>query len=59
MEVDEEASEFGDDFEIEVSSFHRESGRASADWGSGSGEEEKEDSKGEDLMGIDQPWANN
>ena len=43
MEVDEEASEFGDDFEIEMSPFHGEDGRLSPYWSGNSGEEEKAD----------------
>jgi hypothetical protein len=52
MEVDEEASDFADNFEIEMLPFHGEISRASPDWSGNSREEEKEDSKGEDLMDV-------
>ena len=53
MEVDEEASKFGDDLEIEMSSFHGEDSRWSPDWSDNSREEEKADDKDNDLMDID------
>ena len=53
MEVDEEASEFGENFEIEALPLHGEHGRASSDWSASSGEEEKDD-EDEDLMDVDE-----
>lgn len=54
MKVDKEASGFGDDFEIEMSSFHGEGGRASPDWSGSGGEDKKEDDEDEDLMNVDE-----
>ena len=53
MEVDEEVSEFGENFEVEVLSLHGEHGRASSDWSASSGEEEKDD-EDKDLIDIDE-----
>lgn len=56
MDIDEdEVSEFGDDCEVEVSSFYGSSGGAGSGWGGSSGGEEGEDDEDEDLMDVDEP----
>jgi len=53
MEIDEEASEFGENFEIEALPLHGEHGGASSDWSTSSGEEEKDD-EDKDSMDVDE-----
>ena len=60
MDIDEdEASEFGDDCEVEVSSFcgggGSSGGGTGSGWGGSSEGEEEENDEDEDLMDVDEP----
>ena len=55
MDVDEDKmSEFGDDCEVELTSFHGDDGGTGPGWGSGGEGEGGENNGDEDLMDVDE-----